>query len=192
GLDEHRATLTIGATTTTIDAGLLDLFWFGEAHVLWRDFEGLGMTFGLGARGAHVARLQALLRRAGLFAGESTGEFDPATVAAVLDFQRSRLLVPDARVGRLTRIVLYAAAGGRPAAAGGGARREGRPAARRDRTRAGGAAARQDGNKPAAGGTRCARASGSTRAERRPSGAAAAVRGGASHPGERDPILVVP
>ena len=79
------------------------------------------MTFGLGARGAHVARLQALLRRAGLYGGESTGEFDPATVAAVLDFQRSHLLVPDARVGRLTRIVLYAAAGGypRPRLAGG-------------------------------------------------------------------------
>src|SRR5438128_3782441 len=121
GLDERRATLTIGSTPTTIDAGLLDLFWFGQAHVLWRDFEGLGMTFGLGARGAHVARLQALLRRAGLYGGESTGEFDPATVAAVLDFQRSRLLVPDARVGRLTRIVLYAAAGGypRPRLAGG-------------------------------------------------------------------------
>src|SRR5437667_881131 len=121
GLDEHRATLAIGTTPTTIDAGLLDLFWFGQAHVLWRDFEGLGMTFGLGARGAHVARLQALLRRAGLYGGEATGEFDPATVAAVLDFQRSRLLVPDARVGRLTRIVLYAAAGGypRPRLAGG-------------------------------------------------------------------------
>ena len=121
GLDERRATLTIGSTPTTIDAGLLDLFWFGQAHVLWRDFEGLGMTFGLGARGAHVARLQALLRRAGLYGGEATGEFDPATVAAVLDFQRSRLLVPDARVGRLTRIVLYAAAGGypRPRLAGG-------------------------------------------------------------------------
>src|SRR5437870_4109504 len=121
GLDERRATLTIGSTPTAIDAGLLDLFWFGQAHVLWRDFEGLGMTFGLGARGAHVARLQALLRRAGLYGGEATGEFDPATVAAVLDFQRSRLLVPDARVGRLTRIVLYAAAGGypRPRLAGG-------------------------------------------------------------------------
>ena len=48
-----------------------------------------------------------------------------ATEAAVLGFQRSRLLAPDCRVGRLTRIVLYAAAGGyqRPtlAAAGGGA-----------------------------------------------------------------------
>ena len=121
GLDDRRATLTIGSTPTVIEAGLLDLFWFGQAHVLWRDFEGLGMTFGLGARGAHVARLQALLRRAGTFGGESTGEFDPATVAGVLDFQRSRLLVPDARVGRLTRIVLYAAAGGypRPRLAGG-------------------------------------------------------------------------
>src|SRR5207253_572446 len=111
GLDERRATLTIGSTPTTIDAGLLDLFWFGQAHVLWRDFEGLGMTFGLGARGAHVTRLQGLLRRTGLYGGESTGEFDPATVTAVIDFQRSRLLIPDARVGRLTRIVLYAAAG---------------------------------------------------------------------------------
>ena len=113
-LDERRATLTIGSTPTVIEAGLLDLFWFGQAHVLWRDFEGLGMTFGLGARGTHVARLQALLRRAGTYGGEASGEFDPPTVAAVLDFQRSRLLVPDARVGRLTRIVLYAAAGGYP------------------------------------------------------------------------------
>jgi hypothetical protein len=31
---------------------------------------------------------------------------------AVLEFQRSRSLYPDARVGRLTRIVLYAASGG--------------------------------------------------------------------------------
>src|SRR5205809_835602 len=61
-LDERRATLDIGGTPTTIDTGLLDLFWFGQAHVLWRDFEGLGMTFGLGARGAHVTRLQGLLR----------------------------------------------------------------------------------------------------------------------------------
>jgi hypothetical protein len=31
-----------------------------------------------------------------------------------VEFQRSRLLVPDGRVGRLTRIVLYGAAGGYP------------------------------------------------------------------------------
>ena len=30
----------------------------------------------------------------------------------MLGFQRSRLLVPDCRVGRLTRIVLYAAGNG--------------------------------------------------------------------------------
>src|SRR5207249_4128771 len=31
-LDERRATLTIGSTPTVIEAGLLDLFWFGQAH----------------------------------------------------------------------------------------------------------------------------------------------------------------
>ena len=61
-----------------------------------------------------VARLQGLLRRAGAYGGGSTGEYDPATAHAVLDFQRSRLLVADGRVGRLTRIVLYGAAGGYP------------------------------------------------------------------------------
>jgi len=113
-LNDQRAVLSIGGTPTTIEASLLDAFWLGQAHLFWRDFEGLGMTFGLGARGANVVRLQALLRRAGVYGREPTGEFDPPTVAAVLDFQRSRLLAPDARVGRLTRIVLYAAAGGYP------------------------------------------------------------------------------
>jgi peptidoglycan hydrolase-like protein with peptidoglycan-binding domain len=40
------------------------------------------------------------------------GVFDGQTEAAVLAFQRSRLLAPDGRVGKLTRIVLYGAAGG--------------------------------------------------------------------------------
>ena len=121
GMSDGRSVLVIDGSPTPVDAAFLDRHWFGAAHVLWRDFEGLGMTFGLGARGAHVTRLQGLLRRTGLYGGESTGEFDPATVAAVIDFQRSRLLIPDARVGRLTRIVLYAAAGGypRPRLAGG-------------------------------------------------------------------------
>jgi len=114
GMDEGRVVLTVDATPVAIDAGFLDRFWFGQAHVLWRDFEGLGPTFGQEARGVRVARLQALLRRTGAYGGRSTGEYDAGTAAAVLDFQRSRRLVVDGRVGRLTRIVLYAAAGGYP------------------------------------------------------------------------------
>ena len=45
---------------------------------------------------------------------KESGRFDPTTEAAVLGFQRARFLAVDGRVGRLTRIVLYAAAGGYP------------------------------------------------------------------------------
>src|SRR5262249_60966434 len=115
--DDPPPALAVEGGRASIDVALLARLWFGEAHVLWRDFEGLGRTFGTEARGDQVARLQRLLARVGLYRGAATGTFDAPTQAAVLDFQRSRLLVPDCRVGRLTRIILYAAAGGdvRPA-----------------------------------------------------------------------------
>jgi general secretion pathway protein A len=123
GIVDQQIFLSIGGETVTIDTASLDRVWFGEAHVLWRDFEALGRTFGTEARGAQVARLQELLGRVGVYRGTQTGVFDAATEEAVLGFQRSRLLVPDARVGRLTRIVLYAAGNGyqRPTLASAGA-----------------------------------------------------------------------
>jgi general secretion pathway protein A len=111
-MTDERVFLSVGGETVPIDAVLLDRLWFGEAHVLWRDFEALGRTFGTEARGEPVARLQRLLARAGVYGGPATGVFDPSTEAAVIAFQRSRLLVPDCRVGRLTRIVLYASVDG--------------------------------------------------------------------------------
>jgi len=111
-IDDSRAVLVVDGVRTPVDGALLDRVWFGDAHVLWRDIEGLGPTFGTEARGPHVGRLQELLTRVGVYRGPANGIFDPSTEAAVLEFQRSRLLVPDCRVGRLTRIILYAAAGG--------------------------------------------------------------------------------
>jgi hypothetical protein len=114
GIANGRFILVVGGEQMPVEAAFLDRHWFGEAHVLWRDFESLGRAFGREGRGPNVARLQALLRRAGTYRGQDTGVFDAGTEAAVLDFQRSRYLVADGRVGRLTRIVLYAAAGGYP------------------------------------------------------------------------------
>jgi len=111
-MTDDRVFLSVAGETVPIDAALLDRLWFGEAHVLWRDFEALGRTFGTEARGEPVARLQKLLARAGVYSGPATGNFDPSTEAAVIAFPRSRLLVPDCRVGRLTRIVLYTAVDG--------------------------------------------------------------------------------
>jgi general secretion pathway protein A len=112
GLDDRRATLVVGGDTVAIDPTVLGRHWTGQANVVWRDFEGLGPTLSLGARGTEVARLQTLLERAGVTDAGRSGEFDAATASAVQSFQRTRLLDADGRVGRLTRIVLYAAAGG--------------------------------------------------------------------------------
>jgi general secretion pathway protein A len=114
GVDGLRATLSIDGQSMSVDESFLDRNWFGQAYLLWRDFEALGPAVGPNGRGPGVARLQALLARAGSYHGPVSGTFDSGTAAAVVAFQRSRFLVPDGRVGKLTRIVLYAAAGGYP------------------------------------------------------------------------------
>jgi len=114
GMLDARAVLVVDGSPTPVDTAFLDRHWFGRAHVFWRDFETLGPAFGRESHGARVARLQALLGRIGAYGGKESGQFDPGTEAAVLAFQRARFLAVDGRVGRLTRIVLYAAAGGYP------------------------------------------------------------------------------
>lgn len=111
-IGNDAVTLALGDEALQIPPARLDRVWFGDAHVLWRDFEWLGPTFGTESRGDHVERLQRLLARAGVYAGPATGWFGEATADAVLRFQRSRRLETDCRVGRLTRIALYGAAGG--------------------------------------------------------------------------------
>jgi len=113
-LGDGRALITLDGAPVAVDSALLERHWFGQAHLFWRDFENLGSTMKPDVTGTHVARVQQLLGRMGLYAGPTSGVYDAATVNAVTAFQRSRLLVADGRVGRLTRIVLYAAAGGYP------------------------------------------------------------------------------
>jgi len=103
------------ASPVAVKPALLERAWYGQAYVLSRDFEGLGPgTLDGHSRGARVSRLQGLLKRVGTYAGPESGAFDPSTSAAVLDFQRSRYVSADGIVGRLTRMALYAAAGGYP------------------------------------------------------------------------------
>jgi general secretion pathway protein A len=110
--------LALDDAGATVDPGALERLWLGQAHLLWRDFESLGAgALDQHARGVTVARLQQLLHRAGAFHGAATGQYGPSTAAAVLEFQRRHFLLADARVGPLTRIVLYSAAGGYPAPA---------------------------------------------------------------------------
>jgi len=114
GIDDRGVVLSVDGGPVWADATFLDRVWLGRAYILWRDFESLGRTFAAEARGPQVARLQRLLARVGAYGGAATGVFDPTTADAVLSFQRSRLLEADCRIGRFTRIVLYAAAGSYP------------------------------------------------------------------------------
>jgi hypothetical protein len=114
GVDDRGATLSFDGGRVAVEPMALDRIWLGQARVVWRDFESLGRTLARRDRGPAVSRLKELLARSGAYAGAATDEFDADTERAVLEFQRSRLLAPDSRVGRLTRIVLYGAAGGYP------------------------------------------------------------------------------
>jgi general secretion pathway protein A len=115
GLRDDGWALALDDTAATVDPRQIERHWYGRAHVFWRDFEGLGNTvLDQAARGPEIARLQTLLHRAGLFAGPATGQYGSTTSAAVLELQRRNLLTQDGRVGPLTRIVLYTAAGGYP------------------------------------------------------------------------------
>ena len=120
-LTPDRATLWIDGETVDVELAFLERYWYGRAHVFARDFEGLGPGLLEETRGLRVTRLQALLARTGLYDGGETGVFGTSTRSAVMAFQRSRFIEPDGQVGRLTRMVLYAAVGGydRPTLAGG-------------------------------------------------------------------------
>jgi general secretion pathway protein A len=116
GMRDRVPLLAVGdGTPVAVQPVFLEKAWYGQAHVFSRDFEGLGPgTLDGRSRGARVTRLQGLLKHIGAYGGPESGLFDPATSAAVLDFQRSRYVSADGIVGPLTRVALYAAAGGYP------------------------------------------------------------------------------
>jgi peptidoglycan hydrolase-like protein with peptidoglycan-binding domain len=112
--------LTAGGRRFRVDDEFLRRYWYGFAHLVWRDAERLGPNdLGPGDSGPAVTRLQTLLLRAGSYSGPASGHFDEATSEAVLSFQRAHFLETDGWVGPLTRLSLYATGGpdGRPSLA---------------------------------------------------------------------------
>jgi len=113
GMSDSQVVLSVDGASLTVDSGLLDRFWTGQARILWRDADGIDETLRLGAKGIAVLHLQEFLRQGGAYGGEISGTFDADTARAVVNFQRSHQLDADGLVGPLTRIVLYAAGAGR-------------------------------------------------------------------------------
>lgn len=86
----------------------------GQMQVLipWLDFADIGLVGRLGSGGERVARLQRLLKAAGLFKAEVSGVYDQQTIASVEAFQKSSGLTADGVVGPQTLLSLYRVVGG--------------------------------------------------------------------------------
>jgi general secretion pathway protein A len=112
GVDDADYHLRAGESVVVVSDDFLAEFWYGQAHVLWRDTQRLGPdALGTGMKGERVERLQRLLAAAGSYDGPLSGDFDPRTVLAVESFQRSHFLLPDGLVGPITRLALHGSAG---------------------------------------------------------------------------------
>ena len=85
-----------------------------QVLIPWLDFADIGMVGRLGSGGERVARLQRLLKAAGLFEAEVNGVYDQQTIASVEAFQQSSGLMADGVVGPQTLLSLYRVVGGYP------------------------------------------------------------------------------
>ena len=94
-----------------VSRGELERAWYGEAYIVWREFEGLPDELRVGDAGQGVLWLQQALEELGFSPGPPSGLFDAATELAVRAFQADHELEPDGTVGTLTKISLYRALG---------------------------------------------------------------------------------
>jgi hypothetical protein len=108
GLTPDRATLAIDGEPLEVELAFLERYWYGRAHVFARDFEGLGPGL-LEERAARVTRRRRCWAD-GPHDGGETGVLDlPPAGGDGVPAPRYRAR---RQVGRLTRMVLYAAVGG--------------------------------------------------------------------------------
>jgi general secretion pathway protein A len=89
----------------------LSSLWSGNAYILWRNGEKIAFPLARGAAGASVTKLQTLLQAAGFRSIEADGFYDETTALTVKGFQASRRLSETGKVGPLTLLQLYKAAG---------------------------------------------------------------------------------
>ena len=90
-----------------IPIGEFEAEWGGTARVPWRDHADLPGLMREGVQGPPVRWLQRALAGVGLLEGTPTGLYDVATANAVRRLQLEAGLLPDGRLGPLTKIRLY-------------------------------------------------------------------------------------
>ncbi len=101
--------LGVGGRPMQVEADHLASHWTGEAHIFWRDLEGLPALLAPTQRGDGVRWLQSSLVELGYLSGDPSGYFDPGTARALRAFQDEFTLESDGQVGPLTKMALYRA-----------------------------------------------------------------------------------
>ena len=97
------------AEKKSISFNELERLWSGRGIILWKDPLNLPTVIMPGSEGAHVERLQGLLKEAGVYKGSLRGVYDGDTLAAVNEFQSSSRIKQDGITGSQTLMVLYRA-----------------------------------------------------------------------------------
>jgi general secretion pathway protein A len=85
----------------------LERHWSGVGFLFWKDHLNLLPNLSEGAKGAHIEKLQGLLKEAGTYGKPLTGVYDRDTLLAVKKFQLSKGIEEDGIAGAQTLMVLY-------------------------------------------------------------------------------------
>ena len=91
----------------SLSSSELERHWSGQGFLLWKDHLNLLPNISEGTKGAHIEKLQGLLKEAGTYGKPLTGVYDKDTLLAVKEFQSSRGIEQDGIAGGQTLMVLY-------------------------------------------------------------------------------------
>ncbi|MBT5027072.1 MAG: peptidoglycan-binding protein, partial [Nitrospina sp.] len=86
---------------------IIDSLWTRKAIILWKDFENLPETLGVGFQGKEAIWLQKNLRLLGYFQGREAPLYGPKTVQAMMKLQRENSIKDDGIFNTDSKLLLY-------------------------------------------------------------------------------------
>jgi len=86
---------------------IIDSLWTRKAIILWKDFENLPESLGIGYRGKEAIWLQKNLRLLGYFQGREAPLYGPKTVQAMMKLQRNNSIKDDGIFNTDSKLLLY-------------------------------------------------------------------------------------
>jgi general secretion pathway protein A len=86
---------------------IIDSLWTRKAIILWKDFENLPESIGVGFKGKEAIWLQKNLRLLGYFQGREALLYGPKTVQAMMELQRNNSIKDDGIFNTDSKLLLY-------------------------------------------------------------------------------------